>query len=263
MHDRRRRRGSRPRRMLATLCIVLATTASPQGQIRPDPLALANASPELLERLRADAFAYFRFVNRPWAARVCEAFADVTDLPVLRLHGDAHVEQFALTSDAWGLDDFDDSTRGPEVVDIVRFLGSIDLATRQRGWTSDRDALWDRFFEGYRRGLSHPHYRPPEPDVVRQLRALAPVTRTAYLAWGEQLMQPMDDARMKLLVLGMEALDRAVRQDRPDLAPTYFAVVRAGWLNMGVGSAVVRKILIRVQGRRSIPTTTCYSRQDR
>ena len=39
------------------------------------------------------------------------------------------------------LDDFDDSARGPALVDIVRFLGSIDLAARQRGWTRDRDAL--------------------------------------------------------------------------------------------------------------------------
>ena len=38
---------------------------------------------------------------------------DLEGLPVVRLHGDAHVEQFAFTNDAWGLDDFDDSARGP------------------------------------------------------------------------------------------------------------------------------------------------------
>ena len=46
----------------------------------------------------------------------------------------------------------------------------------------------------------------------------------------------------------MEALDRLVRRDRPDIAPGYFTVVRAGWLRMGVGSAATRKVLIRVQG---------------
>jgi hypothetical protein len=56
-----------------------------------------------------------------------------------------------------------------------------------------RDALWSRFFEGYRRGLSDPRSRPPEPRIVRQLLAQAPPTRTAFLACGESLMQPIDE----------------------------------------------------------------------
>lgn len=232
-------------------CVALAVPPRAHGQIRPDQEALARASPELIERLRADPFTYFRFVNRPWTTRVCAAFADVRDLPAVRLHGDAHMEQFALTKDAWGLDDFDDSTRGPVFIDIVRFIGSIDLATRQRGWTSDREALRDRFFEGLRRGLSTPDYRPPEPDIVRHLRGQAHATRAAFLAWGESRMQPMEDVISKTVVEAMYEFERVARRERPDLAPGYFTVVRAGWLRMGVGSAVTRKVLIRVQG----PTT--------
>ena len=235
----------------ATVCLVFMALGAAEGQIRPHPAALADATPELIDRLRADPFTYFRFVNRAWTARVCEVFADVTDPPIVRLHGDAHVEQFAGTKDAWGLDDFDASARGPAFVDIVRFLGSIDLATRQRGWTRDRDAIWDRFFDGYRRGLSNPDYRPPEPDIVRELRRQAPLTRAGHLAWGETLMQPMDEGRLKSVVAGMEELDRLVRRDRPELARGYFAVTHAGWLRMGVGSSATRKVLIRVQG----PTT--------
>ena len=239
--------------VLGAVCVVLMAAPSAPGQLRPNPAAVAGASVELIDRLRADPFTYFRFINRAWTARVCQAFADVTDSPTVRLHGDAHVEQFALTKDAWGLDDFDDSTRGPGFVDIVRFLGSIDLATRQRGWTRDRDALWDRFFEGYRRGLSDPDFRPPEPDIVRQLRGQAPVTRVAHLAWGESQMQPMAEPSFKAVVQGMETLERLFRHERPDLAPGYFAVVRAGWLRIGVGSAVARKVLIRVQGPTADP----------
>ena len=95
---------------LATLCVVLVSTAA-RGQIRPEPAALADASADLLDHLRADFFAYFRFVNRPWTARVCGIFADVRDAPIVRLHGDAHVQQFAFTRDPWGLGDFDDSAR--------------------------------------------------------------------------------------------------------------------------------------------------------
>jgi hypothetical protein len=251
MHRARQGSGFARRLVLATVCIVLLAAPSAPGQIRPDPAALASASPELVDRLRADPFTYFRFINRAWTARVCETFADVTDTPIVRLHGDAHVEQFALTKDAWGLDDFDDSTRGPAFVDIVRFLGSIDLATRERGWTRDRDALWDRFLEGYRRGLANPDYRPPEPNIVHRLRAQTSVTRAAFLAWGEQQMQPMLETTSKSVVQGMEAFERFIRGERPDIAPGYFTVIRAGWVHIGVGSAAARKVLIRVQG----PTT--------
>ena len=74
------------------------------------------------------------------------------------------------------------------------------------------------------------------------------MTTAAYLSWGESQMQPMDDARSKAIVAGMEALERLVRGERPDLAPECFAVKRAGWLRMGVGSATIMKVLIRVQG---------------
>ena len=239
--------------LAATVCVMLLAPVSARGQLRPDPEALALASPQLLERLRADPYAYFRFVNRSWTSRVCAAFADVRDLPPVRLHGDAHVEQFALTTDALGLTDFDDSTRCPEFVEIVRFLGSIDLAMRQRGWTSARVALWDRLFDGYRRGLSTPDYRPAEPDIVRHLRVQAPVSRAAFLAWGESQMQPMDDVSSKYVVEAMKIVDGFIRRDRPDLAPGYLTVVRAGWGRMGVGSAVTSKIVVRVQGPTSDP----------
>jgi len=236
---------------LAMVCGLFSSSSSAQRPLRPHPAALAAASPELIDRLRADPFTYFRFINRAWTERVCEAFADVTDPTIVRLHGDAHVEQFAVTKDAWGLDDFDDSTRGPAFIDVVRFLGSIDLATRQRGWTRNRDELWNRFFEGYRLGLNRPDAPPREPDIVRELRRQAPATRAAYLAQGEGQMQPMDEVRSKAIVSGMDVLERLVRGERPNLAPGYFRVQRAGWLRAGVGSAAILKVLIRVQG----PTT--------
>jgi len=233
----------------AAVAVVLTMRSSSAGPIRPSLAALASAPPELVARLRADPFVYFRFVNREWAARVCEAFADVSELPIVQLHGDAHVEQFAVTKDAWGLNDFDDSARGPEYIDIVRFLGSIDLAVRQRGWTHDRDALWDRFYAGYRTGILNPNERPPQPDIVRMLRSKGLMSRAAFLAWGERQMKPMDAAASRMLVTGMEALERLVRAERPDIPAGYFAVKRAGWLRIGVGSSKVRKVLIRIQGR--------------
>jgi len=248
------RRGRRFTCVLAVISIALMGAARDPGPIRAEPKTLELATPELIERLRADPYDYFRFVNRSWIARVCDDFSsDLEGLPVVRLHGDAHVEQFALTQDAWGLDDFDDSARGPAVVDIVRFLGSIDLVTRRRAWEKDRNTLFDRFVEGYKRGLTDPHYLPPAPDIVGRLRAQAPATRAALLAWGESKMQPLGDTSMKAVVAGIEAVARVVLRERPDLTPEYFRVVRAGSFKIGVGSAVLPKIMVRVRGPSDDP----------
>ena len=239
---------------LAILCGVSYSPSLAQRPLRPHPQILSSAPAELIDRLRADPFTYFRFINRAWTERVCDAFADLTSPTIVRLHGDAHVEQFALTQDAWGLDDFDDSTRGPAFIDVVRFLGSLDLASRQRGWSRARDRLWTRFFEGYRLGLSNPDFRPRAPEIVGRLRReAAPMSRAAYLEWGERQMQPLDEARSTAIVSAMEAFERLMRAERPDLAPGYFAVKRAGWLRMGVGSASIRKILMRVSGPTADP----------
>ena len=241
--------------LFAVISVAAIGAARDPGPIRAAPESLKHATPELIERLRADPYDYFRFVNRSWIVRVCDDFSsDLEGLPVVRLHGDAHVEQFALTQDAWGLDDFDDSARGPAVVDIVRFLGSIDLVSRRRSWEKDRDALFDRFVEGYKQGLADPHYLPPPPDIVGRLRAQVPATRAALLAWGESKMQPLEDTAMKAVVAGIEAVARVVLRERPDLTPEYFRVVRAGSVKSGVGSAVIPKIMVRVRGPSDDPT---------
>jgi Uncharacterized protein conserved in bacteria (DUF2252) len=251
------RRGLKLAACRAVLAIWLVSGGAPAAlvQIRPEPEALQKARPELLDQLRRDAYTYFRFVNRPWIARVCSVFAeDMHDMPIVRLHGDAHVEQFALTKDAWGLDDFDDSARGPALVDIVRFLASIDLAARQRGWSDQREQLFDRFFDGYRRALSRPTYRAPRPPIVDHLRAQVPRSRVAFLAWGEKQMEPMTEAELTAVVAGLHQFSELVRKERPELSPSFFQLVRAGWLHTGVGSAGVHKILLRVEGPSVSPS---------
>ena len=236
--------------------IFLGTTGAVPAPIplRAEPDSLGRATPQLIERLRADPYDYFRFVNRSWIARVCNDFAkDLEGLPVVRLHGDAHVEQFAVSQDAWGLDDFDDSARGPAAIDIVRFLGSIDLVARQRSWEKDRDMLFDRFVEGYKRGLVEPDYLPPPPSLVHRLRSQATVNRAAFLAWGESKMQPLPEASMKAVRAGMDAFAQIMLRERSDLGPDYFRVVRAGTIQSGIGSAVNPKIMIRIRGPSDDP----------
>jgi hypothetical protein len=239
---------------LALIAVAMMGSAHASEPLRPDPESLERATPALIERLRADPYEYFRFVNRSWIARVCADFSrDLEGLPVVRLHGDAHVEQFALTRDAWGLDDFDDSARGPAVIDIVRFLGSIELTARQRTWEKDRNRLFDRFVEGYKRGLADPNHLPPPPAIVRRLRTQAPPSRAAFLSWGESKMQSLADGSMKAVVAAMEAFAQIMQRERPELGPEYFRLVRAGAVQSGVGSAVTPKIMIRVRGPSDDP----------
>src|SRR6188472_4011671 len=78
--------------VFALISVSVIGAARGSEPLRPEPQSLERAAPELIERLRTDPYNYFRFVNRSWIARVCEVFArDLEELPIVRLHGDAHV----------------------------------------------------------------------------------------------------------------------------------------------------------------------------
>src|SRR5512141_2532878 len=135
---------------------LLAAPASGGDGLRvnaSEPRLLAR--PDLADKLAATAHQYFRFVNVGFAAETCRLFADAAaQLPEVSLHGDAHVEQYAVTSIGRGLGDFDDCTRGKPVIDLVRFGASVVLAARQKGWPEEERRSLERFLRGYRDGLS-------------------------------------------------------------------------------------------------------------
>jgi uncharacterized protein DUF2252 len=239
---------------LVAVCLALPAACGSR-ELQADRQALAAAPPELLSKLRADPYNYFRFVNHEWTSRVCEVFArDLATQPTVQLHGDAHLEQYAFTNSAWGLDDFDDSTRGPALVDIIRFMGSIDLTVRRRGWTPERESLFDRFIAGYRQGLSDPLHQPPRPRILDRLQLQhATPTNLAFLAWAETQMEPLSETETKGLASAMVVFAHTVQQERRDLPDAYFRIVRGGWLHMGIGSANNKKVLIRVDGPSARP----------
>jgi Uncharacterized protein conserved in bacteria (DUF2252) len=97
-----------------------------------------KASPALVGRLRETPRAYFRFVSRRFTQAVCAQFGDARGgFPDVNLHGDAHIEQYAVTSLGRGLTDFDESARGPSFIDLVRFGVSLELAAREKGWPGE------------------------------------------------------------------------------------------------------------------------------
>jgi hypothetical protein len=236
--------------------LVVAAVFSVSAQIDPKSDAWAAATPELRARVRGSSYSYFRFVNRPWLETVCRRMADeVPRVPEVQLHGDPHLEQFAVTADAYGLDDFDDSCRGPAFIDIIRFLGSVDVVLRERGWERHREALFDGFFTAYRRALDRRGFQPPAPSVVGVLRGRTARTHEQFMAWGESLMEPLSPASLRVTERAMQVFGELIRDERPELPAGFLTLKRAGRIRLGIGSSTTPKLLMRVQGMTPDPST--------
>ncbi len=216
--------------MAALGASLLSAASSASGRSRPSladalsahpsPRDLA-ANPQLLARLRGSAHGYFRFINVPFSQAVCERFADLMPtVPVVNLHGDAHVEQYAVTSLGRGLTDFDDSSTGPFVIDIMRFGVSLRLAADARGWRHQDGAILDAFLRGYRAALRDPDHVPPEPAIVARLRARFTGDHALRLREAEPLMAAAAETSALLREAGREYADEPPRPSTrppPDL----------------------------------------------
>ena len=217
-------------------------------------LRSGGIDPGQITKIDGSAFRYFRMLARPYEVRTCEAFKDVRwTLPVVAVHGDPHVEQFVVTSETYGVEDFDQSGYGPAVVDLVRYAASIELAARELAWSCNAGQAIGKFFTAYRAALDKAPAPPRPPAVVDRLRKRAPQGRREWLQWVDQQMIPLpaaDEARARTAWLTFRDLQRAVRPDRP---ASFFDIVRVGVLKMGLGSALERKLLVRVRGPSAEP----------
>ncbi len=217
-------------------------------------LRTGGIAPKKLAKVEASAFRYSRMLSRQFEVRTCEAFRDLRwSLPIVAVHGDAHIEQFVVTSDTYGVEDFDQAGYGPAVVDLVRYAASINLATRELEWTCNGTRAVEKFFSAYRAALDKPVQRTRPPAVVDRLRKRAPQGRSAWLSWVDQQMMPLapaDDARARKAWSAFTDLQTTVRPDRPQ---QFFDIVRAGELRMGFGSALEKKVLLRVRGPSADP----------
>jgi hypothetical protein len=206
-----------------------------------------KAHPALVARLRETPHNYFRFVSRPFSEAVCRMFDDVRgSLPDVNLHGDAHVEQYAVTSLGRGLTDFDESARGPYVIDLVRFGVSLELAARENGWRAAGGAL-DDFLRGYRDALSNPSIeRPPQPTIRRALAGFA-FDHGLALRRAQALMDS-DPVSPSELAADFQGYVTARRAQTPALPASFFRIKKAGRLKIGIASALDEKYLLRIEG---------------
>jgi hypothetical protein len=63
----------------------------------------------------------------------------------------------------------------------------------------------------------------------------------------------MSEAEFREISTALRVFGAQLQKERPDLPQGYLDFVRAGWLQMGIGSASNRKFLIRVQGQSGSP----------
>ncbi len=212
-----------------------------------------SKNPRLLQRITSSPHGYFRFISLGFAQAVCRLFVDDMDfLGLVNLHGDAHLENYSITNRQRGLADFDDAAAGPLVLDLVRFGVSIHLASQAMGIGDQADAVVDSFIEGYRSGLRYGDLAVPDPALVTHIREGFPRERRKMLARAETLMQPID--------MSGQEFQRALRQyatqmeaENPQLPSGFFEVKRMGGLNLGIGSALDEKYLMRVEGPTEAP----------
>jgi hypothetical protein len=238
-----------------------ATTGAPCGTfgahaslaLDRSSLRASDASARLLSRLDESAYRYFRALGPEYALRTCEEFRDVRwRLPLVAIHGDAHLEQFVVTPSSAGIEDFDQSGFGPAVVDLVRYAASIHLACREAPVRCDADAGVDVYFKAYRASLDRASDRK-QPAIVDRLRRGAPHDADAWLRWADGLMQPLAPETEARTRKGWLAFRRLVLEVRPDRPPEYYDVVRVGALQMGVGSGLETKLLFRIRGATDAP----------
>ncbi len=239
---------------LATACPAPPLPAATASALGRDPLVVAldpetfEARPELLARIRRSPHSYFRFVNVPFAEEVCRQFAQrVRTDPPVNLHGDAHLEQYAVSETDRGLADFDAATKGPAVLDLMRFAVSIRLAAHHNGF-GDATPAMDSFLEGYEQGLSRPDVGVPEPALARRMRSSFTATAEEWLARMDTLMQPLSKEVLSALTHAGTEYATAMRAQTPELTASFFQIERAGALNLGIGSALEEKYLVRIQG---------------
>lgn len=227
-----------------------AEEGSPTLWVEPGTVDFTRSA-SLRDSLASSAHSYFRFINEPFARRVCARFPDAdTSMPTVQLHGDAHIEQYVVTSEGRGMSDFDYAAVGPPMIDLARMGVSLQLAARDRSWPDDPQALLDRMLQGYRAGVSSPEEAVRPPAVAVRLAERLTDDRTGFLEVTEALMDevtgPTDEINkalaryQSLMTKGDDARSEAA-----------MVVKKMGALHIGIGSALSEKYLFQVEGKSS------------
>ncbi len=213
-----------------------------------------SQNPDLLDRILESPHGYFRFINKPFSRNICLEFQEMYDgSPSFNLHGDAHLEQYAVTDLGRGLTDFDDSSAGPAILDLMRFGVSLNLACRMNRWNTEFTNLYKTFLDGYEKALNLPSFEAPEPLTVSRLRSNFKYDNKTYYLWVNSLMQEIPPSELDSLMISMKTYSTTMMEENPQLTASYFKIIKIGYLKMGIGSALDLKYLARCEGASEDP----------
>ncbi|MEL6820657.1 MAG: DUF2252 family protein [Calditrichota bacterium] len=246
-------------KIIFTLVLVGICVAGETG-VKENPLYVDPASKDfstnqdLLDRLLSGPHGYFRFINIQFSSEICRRMGErLAEMPMLNLHGDAHLEQYAITDIGRGLTDYDDSSTGPGGLDLMRVGVSLHLLAKKNGWSDSTDAVMDVFLNGYDKALKNPDSVADEPSLVKRIREGFEIDREGYFKWIASVMQPIEGGMKDSLNRALTSYVETKRAEEPDLPAEYFTVVESGILQMGIGSALDMKFLVRIAGKTDDP----------
>ncbi len=250
--------------VMLAVAILVASAGTSRAQTEendsPNPLFIDPATrdftgnPELLQRILKTPHGYFRYINIPFSHEICRRFLSfLPSAPSFNLHGDAHVEQYAITDLGRGLTDFDDSSTGPAVIDLLRFGVSLRLACMANGWESEAEQLYEKFLFGYRVALTDPETIAPEPALVARIKKKFKFDHEKYFVWIDSIMLPMPQEKQAAILAAMRPYIESTLYDNKHLKKEYFRPKKVGYLNLGIGSAQDIKFLVRIEGESDDP----------
>jgi len=108
--------------------------------------------------MRQDLFSFFRATFYRWSQLFPDVCPACAAAPQLLAVGDLHVENFGTWRDAegrliWGINDFDEVSRMPYTIDLVRLAASAHLAIDAERLNIDHREACNSILAGYREGL--------------------------------------------------------------------------------------------------------------
>ena len=207
-----------------------------------------KARPALVGRLRETPRAYFRFVSRQFTHAACAEFRGARPgFPDVNLHGDSHLEQYAVTSIGRGLTDFDESARGPGFIDLVRFGVSLELAAREKGWPGEGRRAFGAFLGGYRQALQDPEINSSPPPVVTRTRSAFARDHRLSLRRAEIMIDADPVPASEVEASSRDYVTRMLA-NWAGMPAGFFTIKKAGRPTLGIGSALDEKYLLRIEG---------------
>lgn len=233
-------------------CAPRSGVAAQANPFAIDARAFAARDGKLATKIGRSPFNYFRYRNRPFVDVVCAHYGKtIPSMPLVHVHGDAHLEQYAVAAEGRGLADFDASAIGPPIIDLARFATSLVLAMPNDP-IGQRAAI-EALLRGYVKALDDPATVSPEPAVARRIRSRFDATTGAWLARVERLISrgPMKPDERKTYDVLWNDIHAQLRAGDPSLPSTFFSIKAGGPLHMGIGSAQAQKFLVRIEGPTS------------